>query len=229
MVATQEEKQQRNFKNLTFRFSIRFNYLLFPFYIEDLLGQMAKTGYTLTVPPPPKIPAKGIRLGGKGKIAQKGDVEIDVNDEKGVLGATSSSPALAMRSLNEMLQLIKDNLGVDLDERAAFYELIGGFDVETDKNPLERIGQISEKSRHFGQFNKILGENISNYTLRLVPRGRIPNQTEWFEIKIEPDVIKPTSDYVVSVIYRSKDKSAVERFTQDLTQKMTSIIDIIES
>jgi len=225
----QEDKQQRNFKNLSIRFSIRFNFLLFPFNIVELVEQLAKAGYTLTIPPPPKITAKNIRLSAKGNIAQKGDAIIDLDDERGVLGSTSSSPVFTLESFNEVLQLIEDNLDVDLDEVAAFYELIAHVSIETDKNPLEKMEQISEKSKHIKQFDKILHENISDYTLRLVPRGRVPNQTEWFDITIEPDVIKATSNYRVSVIYRSKDKAKVQNFTQDLIQNLTSIIDIIES
>jgi len=75
---------------------------------------------------------------------------------------------------------------------------------------------------------EILGEATSGFTLKLVPQLRTPNQSEWFEIMIEPDVVKPTSIYRISVVYRSKDKSKVEKFTQDMMQILMGIIDIIE-
>lgn len=229
MTVTSQERQERHFRNLHVRFSIRFSYLLFPFDIVELVERLAKAGYQITIPRPPKIPGKNVRLGATGKIAQKGDVEIDINDDRGILGAASSSPASSIEGLNEVLQLINTNLNVDLYEVAAFYELIGHFDIESDQNPLEKIEQISQKGTHIKQFNDILNEDVSDYTLRLVPRGRIPNQTEWFDITIQPNVIKPFSSYTVTVVYRSKDRSRVEEFIRDLLQNMNRIINVIES
>lgn len=229
MTEISEERQKRNFKKLNIRFSIRFNFLLFPFDVAELVEQLAKAGYKPTMPPPPRIRGKGIRIGATGKIARKEDVEIDIDDQRGIIGAASSFPALAIESLNEVLQLIKANIDIDLDEMEAFYELIGHFDVETNENPLEKIEQISGRSEFVKQFNEILNEDVSDYTLRLVPRGRAPIQTEWFDITIEPSVIKPSSTYAVAVIYRSEDKSKVEKFTRGLTQNMESLLDIIET
>lgn len=229
MSVPQEERQQRNFKNLNIRFSIRFNYLLFPFDVVDLIGQLSRAGYTSTIPPQPRFPGKKIRLGATGTIAQKGDIRIDINDQRGILGAESSSSEFAVKGLNEVLQIIRDNLNIDLNEMASFYELIAHFDIETHKNALEKIEQISEKSKYTKQFSELLNEDTADYSLRLVPRGRAPNQTEWFDVTIEPDVIRPFSSYSVVVVYRSKDKFKVEKFIQDLMQNMRSIIDIIES
>ena len=228
MSISNEALQYRKFRNTTIRFSLRFNYILFPFDVIELVKQLAKTGYKITIPPPPKITPKNIRLTAKGRIAQKGDTEIELNDERGILAATSSSPELAIKCMNEVLQLMKNNLKVNLDEMAFFYELIGSFDIETDKNPLEIIAKINENEEYIDQFSKVLGENISNYTLRLVPRGQVPNQTEWFDVTIEPDVIEATSTYRTQIIFRSKEKIKVENFTQNLMRNITGIINIIE-
>jgi len=222
--------EERNLKNPQIRFSMRFYYLLFPFDIAELVENLAKAGYTITMPRPPGVPRGGsIRLGAVGRIAQKGDVAIDINDERGILGATSSSPEFATKGLNEVLQLVKTNLKVDLEGMATFYEMIGNLEVETDVNPLEKIDRLFERNKSFEEFGKIMNEDVSPFSLKLVPKGKIPNQTEWFEITIDPNVIKPTSAYRITVVYRSTDKDKVQGFVNESIEKVSRILDIIES
>lgn len=229
MMATIEEQKKIDFQNVVVRFSVRFDYVLFPFEIVELVDHLAKAGYAPMVPPPPKMLGQNVRLSAKGKIAQKGDIEIEVNDERGVLAATSSIPISAMQSLNEIIGIIRDKLGVDLAEKAIFYELMGNLDIKTGRNASEMIERISEKNKCIEELGKILNQDISNYTLRLVPKGQVPSQTEWLDITIEPNIIKPSTAYRVLVICRSKDKSKMEKFIQSWTENLTNIIKAIET
>lgn len=228
MIATEVEAQkQRNFKNVSIRFSIRMNYVLSPLDSAELIDVVVKAGYARTAPLPPRRPT-GVRFGFTGTIAQKGETMIDINDERGFLGATGPSPASAIQGLNEVLQLVKTNLKVDLEGMAAFYEMIGNLEVETDVNPLEKIGQLSERNKSFEEFGKIMDEDVAPFSLKLIPKGKIPNQTEWFEITIKPDLIKPTT-YRITAVYRSKDKSKVQKFVNESMSKISKILDTIES
>jgi hypothetical protein len=224
-----EEKQKIEFQNVTVRFSVRFDYVLFPFDIVELIDDLAKAGYSPMVPPPPKMIGQNVRLSAKGKIAQKGDIEIEVNDERGVIAATSSVPISAMQSLNEIIKLIKDKLGADLIEKAAFYELMGNLDIKTGRNATEMIERISEKNKCLEEMSKILNQDVSNYTLRLVPKGQLPSQAEWLDITIEPNIIKPDKAYRVLMVYRSKDKSKVEKFIESWMENLTNLIKAIEA
>jgi hypothetical protein len=223
------QEKKIDFQNVIVRFSIRFDYVLFPFDIVELVDQLVKAGYTSMVPRPPKMLGQNVRLTAKGKIAQKGDVEVEVNDERGVLAATSSTPMSAMQSLDEIIQLVKDKLGVDLSEKAAFYELMGNLDIRTDRNATEMIERISEKNKCIEELSKILNQDVSNYTLRLVPKGQFPSQPEWLDLTIEPDIAKPNAAYRVQVICRSRDKSKMERFTQSWIENLANIIKAIEA
>jgi len=229
MVATEVEVQKhRNFKNVSIRLSTRMNYVLFPFDTTELIDVLVKAGYTRTAPPPPFRRLKGARLGFTGTIARKGEIVIDINDERGFLGATSPSATSTIQGFDEVLQLAKTNLKVDLEGMAAFYEFIGNLEVETDLNALEKIGQLYEGNKPIEDFGKIMGEAVSHFSLRLAPKGENPNQTEWFDITIEPELIK-TSTYRISAIYRSKDKSKVQKFIEEFEVKISKILDIIES
>jgi len=220
--------REKNFKNLSIRFSIRINYVLFPFEILELIDILRKSGYTPTPLPPAIPPPRGMRLGMTGTIARKGDVIIDINDERGILTVTAPSSTLAVDEFNEILQLIRINLNVDLDEMASFYELIGHVEADTDQRAIENIGLLVKGNKKVEEFASILGNDISLFTLRLAPTGQVPNQTEWFDITIEPSVVKP-STYNIQAVYRSHDKSKVQKFTEDFISKISKIIDVIES
>jgi len=224
-----EPKKQRNFKNLNLRFSIRMSYVLPPFDTAELIDVLAKAGYIRMAPPTPPGRSQGVRFSFTGLIARKGEVIIDVNDERGVLGAASSSPALTIDGFNEVLQLIKNNLKADPESTASFFELIGHLEVETQVNPLEKIGQISEKVKLFEEFSKTIGEDVSIYSLRLTPKGQIPDQTEWFDITVEPSLMHTKSAYSISVVYRSKDKTKVQKFIQEFVPTIASILNAIEN
>ena len=213
--------------NANVRASIRCNYIFFPVEGWDLLTTLAKAGYTLLVPSLSK-PPRGVKIGFTGGLARKAENTIDGNDGRGFLGVSGPSFASAMHGLEELLNLIKTNIGIDLTEQARFYEVIGHFDIETDKNPLERLGRTIANDEVSKAFNLLFGYSPSLFSLRLVPQGKVPNQEEWFDITIEPDLIRTMSRYNVTVVFRSADKSKADAFGHDLEAKILSLIDAIE-
>ena len=57
----------------------------------------------------------------------------------------------------------------------------------------------------------------------------MPNQEEWLDITIEPDLIKPDSTYNIAVIFRSSQKKKVQQFGKDLETRLSKTIGAIES
>jgi len=224
----QGASKQRNFKNTNIRFSIRMFYVLPPIDTVELIDLLIKAGYTRTAPPTPGR-QRGVQFTFTGPIARKGDIIIDVNDERGILGVASPLPASTIHGFNEVLQLIKTTLKVDPESMAEFYELIGQCEVESQISPITKFGQISEKIKLMEEFSKVTGKDTSFFSLRLVPKGEIPNQAEWFDITIEPHLVHATSTYNISVVYRSQDKSKVRKFTEEFLSNVTEILDIIEN
>lgn len=227
----QVEAEKRNFKNVNIRFSMRMNYVLPPYDTIELVDVLVKAGYTRLIPaPPPQLSRlKGARLAFAGPIARKGEIVIDINDDRGIMGAASPSPTLSIQGFNDVIQLIKTNLKVDFESIAAFYELIGNMEIETDMNPLERFEQLSKSNMPIEEFSKTMGEAVSLLSLKLSPKGKIPNQMEWFQITIEPDLTKATSTYRISAVYRSEDKSKVQKFITEFLSKISEMLDTIES
>lgn len=228
-----EPNKQMTILNSSFRVSLRFEFVLFPIDIIELLEALAKAGYTPMMPPSSmagsRMLGQAIRISAKGKIAQKGPIEVEMNDELGVIATISPLPELAIQSLNEIVQIIKDQLEVDLTVNALFYEIVGNFEVKTDKNALQSIQQFTGKTSLFESLSKIMNKEVSSFNLRLAPTGQVPSSADWFEITVEPNIIKVKSTYRVIAIYRSKEKVKTEEFAKSEISQIIEIIKTIEA
>jgi hypothetical protein len=194
----------------------------------EFIDLLVKAGYIRIAPPTPSGTQRGVRFSFTGPIARKGDVIIDVSDERGIIGVASPLSDLTIKSFEEILQLIRSNLKFDPESIASFYEFIGQCEVESPYSPVEKIGHISEKNSIIDEISKVIGRDTSLFTLRLVPKGEIPNQVEWFDVTIEPHLIHARSVYTISAVYRSKNKSLVQKFAEGFLTTIDKILEIIE-
>ena len=223
--SNEKTNETKLIQTLKFRVSLRMNYVLFPIDGRELIEALAQAGYK-TQPFAPFGARQRLTL--SGQFAQKGNVAIDGNSDRGTLGVTSTSPDEAIEALNEMASLLKKNLQIDVEEGSRFFEIIADYKIISCEKPIFAISKIFEKNRVLQEIGEILGQQTSLYTLRLVPANMEPNQEEWLDITIEPDVTKPNSRYLISVVFRSKKRETVERFGKELESKLTTILNLIE-
>jgi len=217
----------RRLQTLSFRFSLRLNDVLFPIDARELADALTEAGYAT----PPQIPpAKArMRIGFGGEIARKNGTVIDGNSDRGVLGVTAKSYDSASKCYDELKAIINDNLKINIEERSRFFEIIAEYKFESVKNPLESISKEFSETRILKDISDIFEHKTSMYSLRLASEGKIPNQEEWLDITIEPDIIKPDSIYNITVIFRSRQKTKVENFGKELEARLQKVIDAIES
>lgn len=214
-------------QTLRFRFSLRLNDVLFPIDGRELADALARVGYRIQ-PGIPPVRARA-KVSFAGPIAQKNGIIIDGNSNRGVLGVTAKSYDSAVIAYDELRTTINDELKIDIDQRSRFFEIIVEYKFNSDKNPLASISKAFDKNRVLKDASNIFGHKTTMYSLRLVSEGKVPNQEEWLDVTIEPDLNKPDSTYNITVIFRSSQKEKVEQFGKDLEKKLTKIIDTIES
>ena len=77
------------------------------------------------------------------------------------------------------------------------------------------------------RFGAVLGENLSSFSVRLTPKDAIPNNENWFDIAIEPDLLNEKL-YHVGVMFRSPDATKTETFVRDLENILLKLLQIIE-
>jgi len=222
---TKEVKAEANLRINRFRFSTRLNYLIFPIDGRTLAEALERAGFTVPkiLPAPPRA-----RIGFSGEMGRKGDLVLDGNSETQVLGVTAKSYESAMNGFAELKEAVSTCSGVDLDQEGRFYEIIVEFEINSAKSPLGSVEQVFRENQLLKNAGSILGEDVSLFTVRLVSKGKVPNQEEWLDVTLEPDILMPTKKYLVSVIFRSKDKSKVQAFGSDVDQKLVKLIGAIE-
>jgi hypothetical protein len=208
--------------------SVRLDYILFPIKWEAFREALASNGFSIEVPRVPHLPI-GADIAVTGPIARKQNVVISLDSERQMISAEGKSLTDTLSVFSEIEKIVENVLRIEVTSKARFYEVLANYEAETGKNPLEQISNIELPKRIVTGFEEILGTPVSPYTLRLSPAGQVPNQEDWFDIRIEPLVIRATDTYLVNVIYRNKDKSKFLEFTSHTEEKIKSMLRTIET
>jgi hypothetical protein len=208
--------------------SVRLDYILFPIKFEALREALASNGYVIEVPRGLRLPI-GTEITLTGTIAKKRDVTITLDSERQVLIAEGKVLSEVVSIFSELEAIVETALRVAVTTKARFYEIIANYEVETGKNPLDQISKIQLPDKLAKGFEEVLGAPATSYTLRVSPVGQVPDQEDWFDVRIEPLVFRATDTYMVNIIYRSKDKSKFLDFISQLEAKIRLILGLIES
>jgi hypothetical protein len=228
VLTLEESALEKKIKDFRIRLSVRLEQIIPLLDGFKLLEALQRAGYMPLIPPQHRPLAHGVNLRFEGLIARKGENVVDGNTDRGVLGVEGPSFESVVKCFEELRNLVNEDLGFDIEEVALFYEVIAQFSIETLINPLETIRKAYGDSGLITTISNIIGQETSLFSFRFVPRGRTPNQVEWFDIIIEPDLIKPTNIYTVYAIYRSADRSKINKIGNELVSKLLRFIDEIE-
>jgi len=207
------------------RYGVRLNYVLFPIDFRELRHALAKNGYELSsvgsIPSPPS------RLRFGGDVARKGEITVIVESDSGEIGVVGRSLQEAKDSFEELANVIESELGIILYENVRFYWYIVHYKIETGKTPRKEIAKTDNKD-YLARFNKVLGEDLSLFSIRLAPKDAIPNRESWFDIAIEPAILNENL-YHVGVVFRDPDKGKTETFVRDLENIILKLLKVIEA
>jgi len=212
-----------------FVFSVRLRGLFFPLGFSDIAQLLDKAGFTLIRPlrERPSLPS-GAQLVVAGRIAEKGDLKLNVDPDRGVINIEGKSIQEVLTEFDGIEKLALEEFGVNFNIERRFYETIGDLTILADKDPIETISKIYSDSKVFSAFKTILKEDSGNYGVRLVRKGQFPDQEEWWEYRIEPLVAKSRNTYYSNVIYRSEDKANVVRAARGMVETVGQLIMTME-
>ena len=193
------------------RLNERFTNVLYPIDLFELLRQLPNAGYIV----PQKI-FKGIIEPGEA-TALKGNVELVANQDNKTLGIEGHeiSPAEIIDSFNELRSFWHEHLDSFQNTETHYLELTGEGLVKTGKNPLKIFGQYWAQFSKMQALNKILGCEVSNFGLRLIPMNTDPNTANWFDVRITPLIVSSTKVYYVNLVWRNRDiEKAIKAFSK---------------
>jgi len=203
---------------------VRLNYVVFPIDIRELSRALAKNGYEL--PPSRRLPSPPAQLSYGGDLARKGEITLIIESASGDIGVVGRSLEEVKTAFKELEQIINSELGVNLHENLRFYWYTVHYKVDTGKMPLNKLTKIL-KQDYMTRFGEVLGENLSSFSVRLIPKDAILNDENWFDIAIEPDLLNEKL-YHVGVVFRSPDATKTETFVRDLDNTLLKLLEVIE-
>jgi len=209
------------------RISARYQYVIFPFFTGELLETLTKTNMDYVVSPPPKTPPVplGQSLDWSGRVAKKGNVFLDFDSISQLIGVEGKEPIESVNVFSEVLDVVKASLEPKLDDHAHYYELISSYSIETGENPLEILGKINPQGELHEKVKEIIKEPVSTYGFHICTSTKKVEDADWFDIHIQPTTRRWNKTFDVMTIYRSKDKSKVDKFTNNYDDYIRKIFD----
>lgn len=207
------------------RYGICLDKVIFPLDFRDLRYALAKNGYELSpvkdLPPPPAL------IGFGGEIARIKETRVLADSEAGEIAVTSRLLGEACQSFEDLANIIASELGLDLHSKVKYYQVTVHYRVTTGKTPFEEISK-AENKEFMTKFSEIMKEDLSSFSIRLCPKGAVPNSENWFDIAIEPEVIDERF-YHVGVVFRSSKRDKTEAFVKNLESNLLKLIGLIEA
>ena len=208
------------------RLTVTLKPVIFPIDFRELVEALKKKRYE----PIAEFPSPGVggRVGGSGTIAKRGEIAVTADSQRRFIGVDARSIGNALSAFEEILELIQRELWLDVHGQASYYEIIVRMRVQGHTNPAVAISRFFQKLEGIGELDSIIGEPVSLFTIRLIPKDKLPSDEEWFDIRIEPDMSLPETAYVIEAVYRKSTWSQVENFAETVESKIDAILDKLE-
>lgn len=206
--------------------AVKYGSVLFPFDHVQFLRALSKQGFTLpeSIGPVPL----GRRLEVSGIVGRKGEVSVRLDAERQVLAVEAPDVETSLVEMDSLESLLESEFDIDSPSLAHYYEFLAGLTVKAKKNPLESWYAHFAQVPMIGEASKVLGTEVSPFGIRLAPKGEVPNQPNWFEIRIEPLVRSATAYHHIEVVYRRSSRDEVFAFVRKFEDTLSAILTIVE-
>ena len=203
-----------------YRLAIVFHTLFFPFTYPELIDSLKKREYSVL--PPPRPAPTGPRVYVGGHIATKEGCTVDVNDDRKIIASEGSQVENIIKSVEELMGIAEKDFRLNLERDIDYIELTGELIVKSEGSPIENIEEfVGDK---YNVFDEIMGIETSAYSIRMVPKGYLPSNRKWFDIRIEPRVTMPEYEYYVDIVYRDENIDNILTFAHEVNSKILSLI-----
>jgi hypothetical protein len=173
------------------------------------------------------MPITPSRIRYSGGIARKGETAVYADSDTGEIGVMGRSLQEMYSSFEDLVKIVGTELGVNLHDNVKFYWAITASKISSSKVPRQVLAKVANKE-YVDRFSKIIGTDLSSFTIRLGTKGANPNREDWFEISIEPDLINDRFYYVGSV-FRKRIKNDAETFVKSFEGNSLNLIRLIEA
>lgn len=156
---------------------------------------------------------------GTEKIAEKDGTRIEFNLTMGAINFIGTNP-LKVSDLFKKALTFLEKKGYELNRVIQFFEIIITAYIETDKNPEDVLnGNVKlkiEKASKVGD----LQVNAIQF------KGNSIGDENYSELSIEINPLKPSSEFIIKMVKRSKDTKEISQFHESFEESIKSLIGI---
>lgn len=206
--------------------AVKYNSVLFPFDPVQFLRALPKQGFVLSEKIGP-VPL-GARFDITGIVGRRGEVAIRLNTHRQILGVNALHPTAVLDEMDSVESLLKTEFDFDSTGLAQYYEFLGGLTVMAKGNPLESWHTHFAQVPIVNTFSEVLGTDVSLYGIRLSPKAEVPNQVNWFDIRIEPQILSATDRHSIEIVFRHAVRDEVFGFVRKLEETLRVFLSLVE-
>lgn len=200
----------------------RFKNVLYPIDLPMLLRLLPNIGYVVS-----KKILKGVLEPGE-SLAMKGNVELTLNQDNKTIGVVGREVSEVVDGFSELRSFWLDQLHPSPSAETHYIELGGEAIVRSLKNPVEVFTGFWAQSARVQQLSKTVGFDVVNFGLTLVPQNVDPNNTDWFNLRIQPQVISSANHYYINIVWRNKNiETTLDKFRK-VNETISAVIREVE-
>lgn len=185
------------------RIGARLSTLFFPIDLHDLVAEVTRLGFSVLGPVPPRPTALAHSTGTANPFAARGDMVIDINTDRKIIGVSGLPLPNLVASYREVM-----GIG-DLRGFVDFHEFTSRLRVDSEKNAYQSIASAFYKESVVENLRKQVGRELSVWGFRLGDPQNAPQSREYVEIHVEPSTLRPEKVVLCSIILRSPDMEKV--------------------
>jgi len=193
--------------------------------LHEVAEVLRGLGYTITAPLPPK--GFKVSIGGSGPIASKGNVVVDVNSDRMVIGVSAPEPEECISEFVMVEKAITSR--IEALKEVYFYELLAEIEVKSDVQPIEFMKKVSSHNALVEELSKALGEPLFVFGYRLAREGTSPEESEWVDIEVIPSLARPRSSLYIAIVYRSREREKVLEKGRSIRNLVNAIRKLVAS
>jgi len=199
--------------------AVRMKQVLFRFDYKLFRDSMSRLGVEL-----PRAPPNAGYIVPSG-IIQVGDglgVEIDLS--RGVIASRGTLPAQTVDLFNKMITCVGQDLSLNLNEYAWFYEMICRCSVNIGKDPIEALFNRFGSCYNQDKLEHILGRKSQVNRVRIGPKLADAHRPDYYDIDIMPDIFRPRDSFHVEFVYRDPKPDPIAKVAGSMEQVISDIV-----
>jgi hypothetical protein len=202
------------------------NDVFFPIDIRDFREVLAKNGYQIE-PLTKSLPPRPAHFQASGYFARKNEFVVNIETINNQLGLEGSSSERIVEAFNELIDIVEKQIQVNLKSNVKFYESIGSYGIQATESAIKQFGLLTNMIIFNQKIENILSIPTQLFGLKFCPKNAMPNQIEWFNIDVYPDVLQPNK-FACNVVFRSKEKDKVDKWVSQDKELIKNIIEVMK-